>query len=195
MSTGSRRRAAALLGACVLGASGAFWLLGNMPTQRAALEQKTTATGETRPLHVDAHGSAREQNEAQPRNMAPNLLRLLAQAARDTPEDEHTHELTGAPHPITADHQRLYRDVDLLHAADQAIRLQRYAEARALLAEHHRALPGMSPVEEEGLLLLADCAELRSPASVASVQQFYDRHTASTVRRQLRRGCLEQESP
>jgi hypothetical protein len=45
---------------------------------------------------------------------------------------------------------------------------------------------------KEGLLLLADCAERPSPGNTARVQRFYDEHTESTVRRRLRRACLEQ---
>jgi pyruvate/2-oxoglutarate dehydrogenase complex dihydrolipoamide acyltransferase (E2) component len=118
------------------------------------------------------------------------FLRMLAAAQAEQHERakelDHDH-----PHPITTDHQRLYRDVDLLHAADEAIKAAQYDQARALLAQHHRELGGMSAVEEEGLWLLADCAEHSNAENVERVRSFYEEHRDSTVRRRLRRACLE----
>jgi hypothetical protein len=129
------------------------------------------------------------------RREAPKIARAefarLVLAAKDAAEREAAHVAHDLPHPITHEHARLYRDVDLLHAADEAIKNGAYDEARALLAQHHRDLPGMSAVEEEGLLLLADCAEQPSTSNVARVRSFYDAHTESSVRRRLRRACLE----
>jgi hypothetical protein len=95
------------------------------------------------------------------------------------------------PHPITRNHERLYRDVDLLREADDAIKAGEYDRARELLAQHRRELAGMSAVEEEGLWLLADCAQRRRAEDVERVRSFYEEHTDSTVRRRLRRACLE----
>jgi hypothetical protein len=118
------------------------------------------------------------------------FLRMLAtarpEAAEQPRRDDHDH-----PHPITRDHERLYRDVDLLREADDAIKAGDYERARTLLAQHHRELAGMSAVEEEGLWLLADCAEHGRAQDVERVRSFYEEHTDSTVRRRLRRACLE----
>jgi hypothetical protein len=127
-----------------------------------------------------------------PRIGRAELLRLLA-AARTLPAQDRAHErpADGLPHPLTPQHLRLYRDVDLLRAADAEIKAGRFDAARALIAQHRRELAGMSAPEEEGLLLLADCAEQRSAGNVARVQRFYDAHTDSMLRRRLRRACLE----
>jgi hypothetical protein len=153
-----------------------------------------------RPFTRSARAAQAMQNAAGPvqpgaRHAADYaLMRALAQTAREqVPVSAHETAAQQTRHPLSAEHLRLYRDVDLLHAADQAIREQRFDDARALLAQHHRELPGMSSLEEEGLLLLADCAERRSPENLARVQAYYDRHSASSVRRRLRRACLEQE--
>jgi hypothetical protein len=123
------------------------------------------------------------------------LAQLLAAASQArAPEQGEARPADGRPHPITPDHLRLYHDADLLRAADAAIRAGRFDDARARVAQHHRELNGMSAREEEGLLLLADCAERRSAHSVARVQRFYDEHTDSTLRRRLRRACLEASS-
>jgi hypothetical protein len=146
-----------------------------------------------------ARGAEREQPRAVSARRAPearlsraDFVRLLASVQH---EDRHLVKADNAqhphPHPITSEHARLYRDVDLVHAADEAIKEGAFDSARDLLAQHHRELRGMSSVEEEGLLLLADCAEAPSADNVARVQSFYDEHSESTVRRRLRRGCLE----
>ena len=128
-----------------------------------------------------------------PRGQVSGVPLPVRLAAADTREAIHTASALRAPvpHPISADHARLYLDMDLLSAAERAIKDAHYEEARALLEEHHRALPGMSDVEEEGLLLLADCVEEPSEQNVAVVRAFYDLHTDSTIRRSLRRACLE----
>lgn len=161
---------------------GAFALLG----ARSAASEGRAESADVRPARA-AHAG---QRTGQERAFWRELARLAheEEAARQAQQaaDREAH-----PHPLSADHQRLYRDVDLLHAADEAIAQQRYADARRLLEQHHTELPGMSPVEEEGLLLLVDCAEQHSPEHVARVQEYYDKNSASTVRRRLRRGCLE----
>jgi hypothetical protein len=137
-----------------------------------------------------ARSLARSGASQAPLPSRAEFLRLLAAAEPETAarpgRDHHAH-----PHPITPDHERLYRDVDLLQEADEAIKTGEYARARVLLAQHHRELAGMSAVEEEGLLLLADCAEHGRAEDVERVRSFYEEHTDSSVRRRLRRACLE----
>lgn len=174
-------RRLAVLGTCLLGLLAAWWGAHDAPKRKGELSQST---------EQQARHALRQRMDP---TSSRAVLRLLAQAAKSAPREDLAEErpADGRPHPITQDHRRLYRDLDLLHAADLAIRDERYDEARALLAEHHRELPDLSQVEEEGLLLLADCAEQPNAANVARVQSFYDRHTSSTIRRQLRRTCLE----
>jgi hypothetical protein len=168
-------------------AAALLWLSLARPRPSAGLERAPDDAADVGAAHAarpDAHSAQRA------------FLEALAQTARQEAEAAaETEPLppTAVPHPISAEHQRLYRDVDLLDAADDAIRAQRFEEARALLAQHHRELPGMSTLEEEGLLLLTDCVEQRSPENLARVQSYYDRYSASTVRRRLRRACLELE--
>lgn len=95
------------------------------------------------------------------------------------------------PHPITAEHRRLYREADLLDGAAALLRKKSVAEARALLAEHRAEYAPRQGSDNEGLALLADCIERRDTASVDRAQAFYDRYTHSMVRRQIRKQCLE----
>lgn len=143
----------------------------------------SAAAGSTPGGSVEGTVSRKKQTRSQAQLQ---LLAALARAAQDTPPQD-----TRLPHPITDDHRRLYRDVDLLHAAEEAIDQERFDHARQLLLTHQRELPGMSPLEAEGLWLLVDCVERPNATHTARVQTFYDAHTASTVRRRLRRSCLE----
>jgi hypothetical protein len=95
------------------------------------------------------------------------------------------------PHPITAEHQRLYRDVDMLEAARGALRAHDFERARTILAQHraeqHRAYDDMN----EGLTLLTDCMQYPSSVTRERAQKFYSTQTQSMVRREIRRECLE----
>jgi hypothetical protein len=95
------------------------------------------------------------------------------------------------PHPITAEHRRLYRDADLIDGAAALLRKGSVAEARALLAQHRTEYSQREGSDNEGLALLADCIERRDAASIGHVRAFYDRYTHSMVRRQIRKQCLE----
>ena len=176
----TRRRAQILLaGALVLGAA----LCWNLWAEAPRSEAERGAEHEPR--------SSRAQKGDEPRLSRADFMRLLASTGPETQAHTDRADHSDHPHPITSDHARLYRDVDLLHAADEAIKDGAFESARDLLAQHHRELRGMSSVEEEGLLLLADCAEEPSESNLARVRSFYDEHSESPVRRRLRRGCLE----
>jgi hypothetical protein len=95
------------------------------------------------------------------------------------------------PHPITAEHRRLYRDADLIDGAAALLRKGSVAEARALLAQHRIEYSPREGSDNEGLALLADCIERRDAPSIERARSFYERNTHSMVRRQIRRQCLE----
>src|SRR5689334_7993645 len=96
------------------------------------------------------------------------------------------------PHPITAEHLRIYRDVDLLEGAFRALERRDFVRARDLLAQHAREYASGYDDLQDGLTILADCMERPVAETRERAQQFYDRHTASTARRRIRRHCLEQ---
>ena len=114
-----------------------------------------------------------------------------AAAQRPPPRTERPHDPDPLRHPITADHLRLHRDVDLLDAAWQALKAGDFERARAALAEHRREYPSERDDLNDGLTILSDCMEYRSAEARARAQQFYDEQTHSMVRRRIRRECLE----
>jgi len=171
-----RRRVVSLTALALLFAAAlAFNLRSNDTAPEAGHTRAATRSLETHAAHAPL----------------PSRAEFLRMLAATKPEAQPTRDDHDHPHPITRDHERLYRDVDLLREADQAIKAGEYDKARALLSQHHRELAGMSAVEEEGLWLLADCAQHGRAEDVERVRSFYEEHTDSTVRRRLRRACLE----
>jgi cbb3-type cytochrome oxidase subunit 3 len=96
------------------------------------------------------------------------------------------------PHPITPEHLRLYRDVELLDGAWQALKNHDFQQARVLLRQHASEY-GSAGYDDlnDGLTLLADCMEHPSATTRARAQRFYDERTASTARRKIRNHCLQ----
>lgn len=94
-------------------------------------------------------------------------------------------------HPLSRDHAALYRDADLLWAAEEAIRAHDFEAARATLARHARAHDGARAEEDRaGLHALLACLERPSTSTRADARAFYDAHRASPLRRRLRTLCL-----
>ena len=97
------------------------------------------------------------------------------------------------PHPITPEHIRIYRDVELLDGAWQALKRKDFAQARVLLRQHASEYGSRGYDDlNDGLSLLAACMERPSSETRQAAQRFYDEQTASTARKRIRRHCLEQ---
>jgi len=95
------------------------------------------------------------------------------------------------PHPITAEHLRMYRDVELLDAAWQALKSRDFARARALLKTHATEYAAGYDDMQDGLTLLADCMQYPSATSRGRAARFYAERTASSMRRRIRTHCLQ----
>jgi hypothetical protein len=99
------------------------------------------------------------------------------------------------PHPITPEHVRIYRDVELLDSAWQALKRRDFERARSLLREHASEYASSSYDDiNDGLTILADCMEHPSATTRERARRFYAQRTASTTRRRIRKHCLEDES-
>jgi hypothetical protein len=145
------------------------------PARSPALAATSTAVAARPPPHTDTRSRAPARPEAA-RSPAPVI-------AQEQPEGLH--------HPITPEHARLYRDVDLLDDAWQALKASDYAGARAALARHRSEYPSAHDDLNEGLSLLADCVEEPSDRTRARALRFYEEHTYSMARRRIRRECLQ----
>ena len=93
------------------------------------------------------------------------------------------------PHPITPAHERLRRQRNLVSRLDDAIDARDPDELRRALAHYQQEFP-----EEQRLLdgygIIAACLE-NAPSARVEAQAFYDANRGSTLRRWVRRTCLD----
>jgi hypothetical protein len=140
---------------------------------------------EARPsARATAERAAPSLSDAPPREPAVRSTPAAATLVNTAAGDRH-------PHPITAEHRRLYRDADLIDGAAAALRKNDVAHARALLAQHRTEYAPGEGSDSEGLALLADCIERTDAGSIERARAFYGANTHSMVRRQIRKQCLE----
>jgi hypothetical protein len=138
--------------------------------QSSAAERSVTAPSSAVPLPSAAERSVDAPSSAPP----------LPSAA----EERH-------PHPLTPTRVAQFRQADLLEGALRALDQRDFARARTLVATHRREFPGARVDMNEGIELLAECLERPTDAVVGRAEKFYSEHTVSTLRRRLRRECLE----
>jgi hypothetical protein len=123
----------------------------------------------------------------------PGARAVLASAARPStplPAKPPAEELRQS-HPITPQHERIYRENQLTFALDGAVDVQDARGIRRLLASYRQEFPEDSLVLQQGYELIADCLERPGEPSRAAAQHFYDSELASALRRHVRRHCLE----
>jgi len=94
-------------------------------------------------------------------------------------------------HPITPQHERIYRENNLTFALDAAVDLEDVADIRRLLAIYREEFPEDALVMQQGYEIIANCLERTGEPTRAAAQSFYDTEIASTLRRHVRRHCLE----
>jgi len=97
----------------------------------------------------------------------------------------------GHPHPLTQEHERLRRERALLAELDQAIDFRDGAALRAGLAAYRREFPEDPQGLQQGYAVLASCLTNPGPASRVDAERFYRTRHGSSLRRWIRRVCLE----
>ena len=98
-------------------------------------------------------------------------------------------------HPITPEHEALRAELQLVAALNDALDLGDASGMRALIARYDAIAPEDPLRLAEGYERLADCLEARDPAgranARANAQHYYDDARGSSLRRYVRRLCLE----
>lgn len=94
-------------------------------------------------------------------------------------------------HPITPAHQRIFRENNLIGRLNAAMDLEDFTELKRLNAEYREAYPEDAHQLQEAYDLIASCQEQRTEATQRAAGRFWSVHRASTLRRYLRRYCLE----
>jgi hypothetical protein len=95
------------------------------------------------------------------------------------------------PHPITPQHERIYRENNLTFSLDGAVDVEDVAAIRRLLTTYRQEFPEDSLVLQQGYEIIANCLERPGETTRAAAQHFYDTELASALRRHVRRHCLE----
>lgn len=122
------------------------------------------------------------------RGTQPALNSAVARASEHEPDE------TGHPHPITPQHRRIFEENNRLGAMDGAMDQGDYAALRRMNAAYRRDYPDDDHDLQEGYELIADCLEERTPQAIAAARRFWQSHRASTLRRHVRRHCLEERA-
>jgi len=93
-------------------------------------------------------------------------------------------------HPTTPEHARIQHELGLIRQLSDAYDRQDSAAMRVLLAEYRHVHQDDPHAMQAGYEILADCIE-DPEAARAEAQQYYTVERASTLRRLIRRSCLE----
>jgi hypothetical protein len=97
----------------------------------------------------------------------------------------------GHPHPITPAHVRIAHENQLIQQLNDALDLRDAARMRPLVEEYARDFPDDPNAMVAGYQRIADCLEEPGERAREAAQTYYDRERASTLRRYVRRVCLE----
>ena len=93
------------------------------------------------------------------------------------------------PHPITAQHARIFEENRLIGALNGAVDMGDAAGLRRLLAQYRADYPEDGQDAQGGYQAIADCLERPGADSRAAAQRWSDEHRGSTVRRFVARTC------
>jgi hypothetical protein len=96
------------------------------------------------------------------------------------------------PHPITPQHERIFRENRLIGQLNGAMDVRDAKGLRRLLAEYREEYPEDEHVLQDGYQLVIDCIESPGEASRAAAKKYWETELASGIRRHIRRHCLEQ---
>jgi hypothetical protein len=149
----------------------------------------STATTPPRPrTPVAARPSARADAGSKPKPLEymADGIPIMPAGPNDPHPDGPVH-----PHPITPEHRRLYRENALISGLHDAMDAGDAAAMRRLLKEYKAEYPEDDQKLQSGFELLADCLPHPSAETRTRAQRYWEEERASTVRRYVRRLCLE----
>lgn len=175
-----------------LGAGIAVALVGIAvwPVSRASLDHLVIEPEVTR-WDVAPPEAVQETQPVRPRpTQAPSTSAVVETDTSVAAEPrEHRH-----PHPITPERDALQYELRLVGALQDALDLGDAPALRELIQRYRAHVPGDENKLAEGYERLADCLESsvsNHEVVRARALEYYENERASTVRRYIRRVCLE----
>lgn len=175
----SHARARWKLAALLVGLFGLFGLFGLAPR----LQQSTT-----RPARRDVAAPS------QPNGLrSDDLPEYAADGLPIKPHDPRAPVAEGPmhPHPITATHERIYRENNLVGALNLAVDLEDPLRIRELVAQYRAEYPEDDHRLQDGYEIIADCLDRSDEVTRARARHFWETEIRSQTRRYVRRYCLE----
>jgi hypothetical protein len=94
------------------------------------------------------------------------------------------------PHPITPQHERIFRENQLIGALYGAMDVKDGPGVRRLADQYRREYPADPNQLQQGYDIIADCLEHPGPEASAAGQRYYDVERGSILRRFVARHCL-----
>lgn len=170
-------------GLLVLGVLAA-WLRSNEPEPKS-VNRSAAVPASTAPYSEPLHSTGRKHRAA----LAPAVpLEKSTAGVASEPHNEPAH-----PHPIDAQRLRIYRENNLNASLMGAMNVGDYLGLRALLEEYRMDYPEDAHRLHEGYRLIADCLEELTPERQEVARKYWKENRGSTVRRFIRRHCLERD--
>jgi hypothetical protein len=99
------------------------------------------------------------------------------------------------PHPISAQHQRIFAENRIAFALDDATDAKDVAVMKDLLARYRREFPDDQWQLQDGYAVIIDCLEHPGPGSRQAAERWLDQNNGSTVKRSVLRNCIEPAQP
>jgi hypothetical protein len=99
------------------------------------------------------------------------------------------------PHPISAQHQRIFAENRVAFALDDATDAKDVAVMKDLLAQYRRDFPEDQWQLQDGYAVIIDCLEHPGSASRQAAERWLDQNNGSTVKRSVLRNCIEPPQP
>jgi hypothetical protein len=93
------------------------------------------------------------------------------------------------PHPITPEHERIFRENRLIGAMNGAMDVDDAPGLRHLLAQYRQEYPEDDQELSDGYAAIADCIESPGEESQARAERWAEEHRGSTLRRFVFRHC------
>ena len=193
---GRVRRPPLCLALAALGAGVALWaaaLMEPAPAELAATipVQDEVAQRVPVPQRELASASPYAQLDETPNgeSRAADVDRQTHDAPATSAPTEHAHG--EHPHPITPEHRRLQLELQLVAAMNDALDRRDGPALRGLVETYRAHDPGDEHGLQAGYTHLADCLEHPGEVASAAARDYYERERASTLRRYIRRTCLE----